>query len=507
MEILQYLYQVATIDNLFVILGGTLLGLVFGATPGLNPTMAVVLLVPVTFHMTPVVGLILLGSVYSGAVAGGSISAILINIPGAPPNVATVMDGYPLAKKGQAQLALNLSFVSSMVGGIIGCIILLFFAVPLAELAMSFRPAEMFWTSVVGITIMGGLSSKGIAKGLYSGCMGIMLSFVGLSAIHGTPRFVFTDSLMGGVNFATAMIGLFAIPQIFSLVEELYKIQGEIVVYERKKGVLGKTIRELLRNLKAVITSSIVGIIIGIIPGAGGQIAGIVSYEQVKRSSKDPTKFGTGNPEGVIAAECANNAMVGPSLIPTLTMGIPGSATAAVLMGGLLIHGLYPGPDLFRQHADLTYTFMLALLFAQVPMGIFGVMLARYSHFVLRISNQVMICGVLILSVFGAFAIQNSMEDVLIMFILGVLMYLGGKIGFIPAPLVLGLVLGAIIEDNLLKGLMIAEASSDIWTYFFTGTINQIMIGICVISIVWAIWGEWKKSKKTALRKGGQHEA
>lgn len=494
MELLQYIAQFLNAETVFVICSGTLIGLVFGATPGLNPTMAVVLLVPITFHMVPVIGLILLGAVYSGAVAGGAISAVLINIPGAPPNVATVMDGYPMAKKGHAQLALNLCFAASMVGGVIGCLVLLFFAVPLADVAMSFGPAEMFWTSVVGITVMGGLSSKGIAKGLFSGCVGIMLSFVGLSSIHGTPRFVVADSLLGGVNFATAMIGLFAIPQIFSLVEEQYREQGEIIQYNRKKGVLLQTVREIWKNPRAVITSSIVGIIIGIIPGAGGQIAGLVSYEQAKRSSRRSEQFGTGIPEGVIAAECANNAMVGPSLIPTLTMGIPGSATAAVLMGGLLIHGLYPGPDLFRTHADLTYTFMLALLAAQIPMGFFGILLARYSHFVLRISNQTMICGVLILSVFGAYAIQNSMEDVIIMFALGICMYLAGKLGFVPAPLVLGLVLGAIVEDNLLRGIMIAKASSDVMTYFFTGTINQILIAICCISVVWSVCGELKKA-------------
>lgn len=501
-DFIAYLPDVFTFNNIFMILAGTLLGLVFGATPGLNPTMAVVLLVPITFHMEPVVGIILLGSVYSGAVAGGAISAILINIPGAPPNVATVMDGYPMAKHGEAQLALNLSFTASMAGGIIGCIVLLLFAVPLAGTAMAFRPAELFWTAIVGITVMSGISSDGIAKGLFSGCVGIMLSFVGLSTIHGSPRFILFDSMISGVNFGTAMIGIFAIPQIFSLVEELHAQKGEIINYSRKKGRVKQAFVELWRNPKAVFTASLVGTIIGIIPGAGGQIAGIVSYEQVKRSSRHPELFGTGIPAGIIAAECANNAMVGPSLIPTLTMGIPGSATAAVLMGGLLIHGLYPGPDLFRDHAPLTYTFMLAILFAQIPLGLFGIAMARFSHFVLRISNQTMICGVLILSVFGAYAIQNSMEDVIIMFGLGTIMYLASKVGFIPAPLVLGLVLGSIVEENLLRGLMIARASSNVWTYFFTGTINSIMIGMCLLSLGWSIWGECKRHRRQATSEG-----
>jgi putative tricarboxylic transport membrane protein len=494
-EFLQYFPQALTPINLLVLILGTLGGLFLGATPGLSPTMAVALLVPFTFHMDSATGLILLGAVYTSTVAGGAISAILINIPGAPANIATLLDGYPMALQGHSQRALYICFISSLVGGLFGMLIMILFTPPLARIAIQFGPSELFWTAIFGITVMAGLASGSIFKGLIGGMFGLLISIIGYSPVLGVPRFVFSDVLTGGVAIVPALIGLFAVPQIFSLMEEVYA-ETKTVDYRPKRGVLLKTIVENLKMTKALSIGSVVGTIIGIIPGAGGQVAGLIAYDQTRKFSKDPTLFGKGNPQGVAAAESANNAMVGPSLIPLLTLSVPGSPTAAVLLGGLLIHGLFPGPDLFQSHADVTYTFIASLVLAQFAMCIFGIMMSRYSYSVMRVPKLQMIAAVTVLAVFGTYSVQNSFDDVIVMFVLGTLMYIGRKVGFSPAPVVLGIILGSIAEDNYLKGKMIADTDVGMFTYFFTGSINMIIILLCVGSIAYSIFSEIRAHRK-----------
>ena len=494
-EFLQYLPEAFSMTNLITLLLGVIGGLILGATPGLSPTMAVALLVPFTFHMEAATGLILLGAVYTATVAGGAISAILINIPGAPANIATLLDGYPMARQGKAQTALYICFISSLVGGLFGMLIMILFTPPLARVAMQFGAPEMFWIAIFGITIMAGLSSGSIAKGLIGGMFGILISTIGYSPILGIPRFVYHDTLTGGVAIVPALIGLFAIPQIFSLGEKL-DVTYTRPDYKPERGVLLKTIVANLKMVKALSIGSVVGSIIGVIPGAGGQVAGLIGYDQVRKFDKDPDSFGKGRPEGVAVSESANNAMVGPSLIPLLTLGVPGSPTAAVLLGGLLIHGLFPGPDLFLQHADVTYTFIGSLVLAQIAMCVFGIILSRYSYMVMSVSNLYMIAAVTVLAVYGTYSVQNSFDDVIVMFSLGTLMYVGSKFGFSSAPVVLGIVLGPIAEDNFLKGRMIAEVSVGVWNYFFTGIANVIIILLCVSSISYSIYGEVKMSRR-----------
>jgi len=238
-----------------------------------------------------------------------------------------------------------------------------------------------------------------------------------------------------------------------------------------------------------------------VIPGAGGQVAGLIGYDQARKFDKDPASFGKGRPEGVAVSESANNAMVGPSLIPLLTLGVPGSPTAAVLLGGLLIHGLFPGPDLFLQHPHVTYTFIGSLVLAQIAMCVFGLILSRYSYVVMTVSNLYMVAGVSILAVYGTYSVQNSFHDVIIMFSLGTLMYIGSKFGFSSAPVVLGIVLGPIAEDNFIKGKMIADVSVGVWPYFFTGVANLIIISLCVGSIAYSIYGEMKMHRKKKLEE------
>lgn len=500
-EFFQYLPEALTLVNLLTLSLGVIGGLILGATPGLSPTMAVALLVPFTFHMEPTTGLILLGAVYTATVAGGAISAILVNIPGAPANIATLFDGHPMAQQGKSQTALYVCFISSLVGGLFGMLIMILFTPPLAEIALKFGPSEMFWIAIFGISVMAGLSSGSIAKGLIGGMFGLLISTIGYSPLLGTPRFVFLDVLTGGVAIVPALIGLFAIPQVFALVETLGKKGVQAASFEPEKGVLFKTIVQTLKMVKPLSIGSVVGSIIGVIPGAGGQVAGLISYDQVKRFSKKPEAYGTGIPEGVAAAESANNAMVGPSLIPLLTLSIPGSPTAAVLLGGLLIHGLFPGPDLFINNAPITYTFIGSLVLAQIAMCIFGCLLSRYSYMVMSVPNLFMIAAVTILSVYGTYSVQNSFDDVIVMFSLGTLMYLGRKFGFSPAPVVLGIILGPIAENNYLKGRLIAETDVGVWNYFFTGGMNLIIIGLVAASIAFSVYGEIKAYRKAKEAK------
>ena len=495
MEFFTYFSEVLSVSNLTILILATGAGLVLGALPGLSPTMAVALLIPFTFQMDATSGLILLGAVYTATVAGGAISGILVNIPGAPANIATILDGHPMAKQGRAAEALHYCFVSSFVGGIIGVVVLIFFTPPLAELALKFGPSEMFWMAIVGVTVIGTLGSSSVLKGLLSGALGLWVSTIGISPIFGESRFVFSDHVTGGVHIVVALIGLFAVPQVYQLLVTSREQSGG-GLFHMEHSPLWKSIRYNLTRVKALTMGTISGVVVGIIPGAGGQIAGLVAYDQVRKFSKEPEAFGKGCPDGVIAAESANNAMVGPSLVPLLTLGIPGSPTAAVLLGGLLINGLFPGPDLFTIHAKVTWTFIGSLLMAQVFMVIFGLALSRSSsRWIMQVPPHYMAAAVTILAVFGTYSIQNSFSDVLVMTVLGSLMYVLNKYGFSAAPMVLGIILGPIAEDNFSMGNMIADVSVGSWAYFFTGPINLVLIAVCAVSVGYSIWTEIKQRR------------
>lgn len=495
MDFIRYLPELFSGWNILVLVGGTVGGLLLGATPGLSPTMAVALLIPFTFHMEPATSLILLGAVYTSTVAGGAVSAVLVNIPGAPANIATVMDGHPMAKSGRATEALHYCFIASLIGGVLGVFVLIFFTPMLARFALQFGPAELFWMAILGVTVIGSLGSQSMIKGLIAGCVGLWLSTVGISSVLGVERFVFNEHLGGGINIIAALIGLFAIPQVLSLLER--QPGGGAKMYQMENHRVWTSFVETFRNVKSWVTGSVVGIIVGLVPGVGGQIAGLIAYDQAKKMAKDKAKWGTGVPGGIIAAESANNAMVGPSLVPLLTLGLPGSPTAAVLLGGLLIHGLFPGPDLFTTHAATTWTFIDSLLVGQILMAVFGLSISRYSRFVTKIPNNYMAAAVTILAVFGTYSVQNSMSDVFVMMSLGVAMYFGQKFGFSPSPLVLGIILGPIAEDNFSQGKMIAQATDGMASYFFTGSVNILVISLCLASIGYSIYSAIKDSRQS----------
>lgn len=322
-QFLTYFPSAFSWGNLAVLILGSAGGLFFGAMPGLSPTMAVALLVPFTFYLPADTSLILLGAVYTSAVAGGSISAILLSIPGAPSSIATLFDGYPMAKQGRAQEALYTVFVSSLIGGVFGVLVMILFSPPMAEFAMRFGPSELFWTAIFGITVITGLSSGAMLKGLFGGALGMLLSTVGYSTLTGEPRFVIHEALNGGIALVPALIGLFAVPQIIDLMADSHVLL-EKLTFKPQKGMLRQVIKAHRRYLRTLGIGSLIGTIIGVIPGAGGQVAGLMSYDQTKKFDKNPDRFGTGDPEGVCAAESANNATVAPAMIPLLTLSIPG---------------------------------------------------------------------------------------------------------------------------------------------------------------------------------------
>ncbi|MFC3614792.1 tripartite tricarboxylate transporter permease [Lutimaribacter marinistellae] len=496
MEFLAYFGDVFTPINFGLLMIGTIGGLILGATPGLSPTMAVALLIPFTFKLDPTQGLILLGAAYTSTVAGGAVSAILLKIPGAPANIATTLDGHAMARKGQGARALQLSFVASAVGGVFGVLLLIFLTPLLAQWALAFGPSHLFWLAILGVTVIGSLDSSSVVKGLLAGCIGLWLSTIGFDDIMGAQRFIFHPSVSGGINVIPALIGLFAIPQVISMFAKgRQRLDAEVITVERHP--IADAVREVFRRSRALVIGTLSGSVIGLIPGVGGQIAGLVAYDQARKMSPERDSFGKGHSEGVIAAESANNAMVGPSLVPLLTLSIPGSPTAAVLLGGLLIHGIFPGSDLFDNYPGVAWTFINSMLVGQILMCIFGLYVAGLAARVARVPNAVMAAIVLGLAVFGSYSVQHSMGDVYVMMALGTGMFFLERFGFSAAPLVLGLILGPIAEANFVQGAMIATATSSIGAYFFTGLLNMVLIAVVVASIAYSVWMELRSRRYT----------
>lgn len=499
MEFIFHFGALADPKVLTVLFLGTIGGLVLGAMPGLSPTMAVALLIPFTFRLPATEGLILLGAVYTSTVAGGAVSAILLNVPGAPANIATTFDGFPMARNGEGKRALHLAFLSSAIGGVVGVLLLIFLTPVLAGWALAFGPAAMFWLAMLGVTIIGSLGSKSVLKGLIGGCFGLWISTIGFDDILGAKRFVFHDALDGGINLIAAMIGLFAIPQVLTMLGKGRRIDTVEVMHVGNHPLI-QSFRETLSNTRAVIIGSVSGAFVGVVPGIGGQIAGLLAYDQSRKFSGKKEEFGTGRPEGVISVETANSAMVGTSLIPLLTLSIPGSPTAAVLLGGLLINGIFPGPTIFVTHPDVVWTFINSMLVGQILMCLFGIMIAGFAARVALLPRQIMAASVFGLAVFGSYSVQQSMGDVYIMVVLGVGMFFAERFAFSAAPVVLGLILGPIAEANFIQGSMIANAADGMFDYFFTGTLNIVFIALILASITYSVSSEI--ANRSASRSG-----
>jgi putative tricarboxylic transport membrane protein len=493
MDILGYFLDALTPFNLLLALCGVVLGTVIGALPGLSATMAVAVLVPFTFTMAPASGLIALGAIYTGAIYGGAFAAILVNTPGTPSSIATTFDGYPMAKRGDGGLAVTLATLASVFGGLVGGLFLLLLAPPLAKVALAFGPPEYFWLAMFGLTLISALSVGNTIKGLIGGCFGLLLSMVGVAVVGGDIRFTMnTQALLGGFDIVSALIGLYCIPVIIDLVATR---APHLQVESESRGLrLGEAWRIALSSKVNLVRSSILGTVIGILPGAGGSIAGLVSYSEARRSSPHPERFGTGEPNGVIATETANNATVGGGFIPTLVLGIPGTPPDAIILGALLVQGIKIGPTLFSQQGDIVYTFIFGLLIATVLMLPAGLLIGRYAYkSIATIPKSMLVPTIAFLTVIGSFAIHNNLHDVQVMLALGVLGWILDRYGFQPSPIVLGLVLGQIAEQGFVQSYLIGNAQQNVPGMFFGRPISIAILAAALLTLLYPLLARRRK--------------
>ena len=479
------LSELLTIDAAIGLLIGVVGGMVIGALPGLSATMGIALLIPITYGMRPSAAILMLAAIYTSAVYGGSISAILIHTPGTPSSAATCLDGYPMTQKGEAIHAIGISTVSSVIGGVISSFALLLIAPPLARLSLKFGASEYFLISIFGLTLIASLAGDNMVKGLIAGAFGLVVGLVGLAA-DGQFRYTFgITGLMGGISLIPAMIGLFSVSQVMIQSDERGKKKEKAEVAEFK-GRFIPPAKEFLGLLPIILECSIVGVFIGILPGAGGDIASWVGLNIAKNQSKHPEKFGTGIPEGISAPEAANNAVTGGALIPLLTLGIPGSSTAAVLMGGLTIHGLAPGFELFDKYADITYCVILGFLMANILMGLVGWAAGRYLTKVSQVPIPLLLPCIAVLSLLGSYAASRNITDVYVAVVFGLIGYLFRKYGIPTAPVVLALILGPMADKYMYQGSIIASKSDlSFFQYMFTRPLS-IFFMILIIAALFA---------------------
>lgn len=474
-------HDVFTLGSLIYANLGLLFGIIIGALPGLTATMGVVLLLPLTFTMDPIPGIILLLGVYFGGIYGGSITAILLNTPGTPASAATAWDGNILAKNGKAGKALDMALVASFAGGIISTVCLMFFAPTIAAYALKFGATEMFSLCFFGLSVIASLCSKDIVKGLSMAGLGIALAAVGLDPVEGLPRFTFgIRGLTGGIDLVTALIGLFAVGEILVKVLNIDQVAQKVT--EKVHGYI--TAKELRDSSKTIVRGSLIGAAIGAIPGTGSVIASFLSYNAAKNGSKHPEEFGKGSLEGIAASESANNGVTGAAMIPLLTLGIPGDTVTAVLLGALMMQGLTPGPLLFTQHKELVYALIVGAFLVNIFMLLQGKVLIQIFSNVTKIPMRLMVPILTVLCLTGTFAIRNTQFDVRVMLVFGVISFFANKYGYPTTPMVLAFVLGPTAERYLRKALILSKGS--LWV-FFTKPISCIFILLALFSIFMAI--------------------
>ena len=480
------------LTNIFFVAIGVFAGIYVGAIPGLSVTMACSLLIAMTFSWETHAALAVMIGVYVGGVYGGSRAAILLNIPGAPAAVATTFDGYPLAQKGEAGKAIALSTLTSVVGGLVGLLALWLAAPVVSRFALSFSPRDYFLLTTMGLLLVGSISGKSIAKGLFSASCGLMLGIVGMDPISGVGRFTFNSvNLRGGISYIAVMIGLFGVG------EALYQIKN------RNKEIVRQNVDKirppkdkLLRYLPLSLQSGIIGTLVGALPGAGGEIAAMFSYDLAKRTVRIPeVRFGEGAYEGVVAPESSNNAAVGGALIPMLTLGIPGDSVTAILIGALAIHGIRTGPMVMVSNPDLFNVIVQLLLLANLFLLVFGMMGIRIFAKLTEVPRGILTPLIIVISVIGSYSINNMPSDIVWTLIFGVVGYCMKCTDFPVAPLVLGLILGPVIEINFRRAVIGANGLTGLLIEIVTNPLSLVLFALIVLALTTQILSHVRQRK------------
>lgn len=477
-----------TPSTILFLIFGLLVGITIGALPGLNVNMAVSIMLPLTYGMDPSAGILMLLGVYCGGNYGGSISATLVNIPGTPSAVMTTLDAHPMAKQGKAGLAIGLATMASALGGLFSCVVLCTLSPLIAELALQFTSLELSAICIFGISIMAYVSGGSMLKGIMAGVFGLLVSCIGFDPVTSAPRFTFNSIyLYSGINFTAAMIGLFGFTEIILSAEQGLKkvVQMEIAHVQN----VFECFKYLKRCALNLIASSFIGTIIGAIPGAGGTIASIVSYGVEQKITKEPEKMGHGSPDGIVAAEAANNACCGGAMTTLLSLGIPGDGVTAILLGAFIVHGMQPGPTLFAENPDMVSIIFIGMFIINILLLFVGLLGAPQFAKFLKIPKRILHPCILMLCVVGTYGVQSSTFDVKMMLLFGVLGYLFVKLGIPRAPVVLALVLGTTLEQNLRRTMVLARGN--LWGFFLSRT-GETPIALIVLAITIALFvGPW----------------
>lgn len=500
------LITVLGFEYMLYLIIGVFVGIAVGALPGFTATMGTALVLPFTFILSPGVGIGMLGGLYVAAMYSDCIPATLVNTPGTPSAMATAFDGFPMTQRGDGQAALTASAFASMAGAVTGGFMFLFLAPPLATAALRFGPPEFFWVGVFAITIIGSIAGDSLLKGFAGGAIGMLVSTIGLSTAGAVTRFTFGfPGLRGGVSLVAALIGIFALPQVLSLVAKR-KTNESVAEVTKQKGVVKQTVGTIMRRPGNLARSSLLGGFIGIIPGAGSPVASLVSYNESKRWAKDSREYGKGSVHGVVSSEAANSGAAGGAMVPLIALGVPGSSPAAIIMGALLLQGLRPGPTMFRDTPDLVYGFAWSFIIAGLVTFLIGSLLARYLSQMVKIPVRILVPIIVMLSIVGSYAIRTNIYDVYLMVALGLFVFLMTKVGFHPGPVGLGLILGPIVEPALVQSLALSRASS--WQQvFFTRPLSVLLIIMVLASMAWGGYTNYQQHKERKLLPKAEVEA
>ncbi len=485
-------YHVLTPYNLWMAVIGCFFGTLVGILPGLGPSATIAMLLPFTFGMNATPAMIMLCALYYGAKYGGSTTAILINVPGESASVVTTFDGYQMALQGRAGAALGISAIGSFIGGILGTLGVIFIAVPLAEFSLKFGPAEYFSLIVMGMLTIVFVGGKSIVKSLMSGVLGLSLGVVGTDVVQGAPRFVYgIADLTDGISFIVVVMGIFGIGEVLVSAEERIRM-GSIQVPFSK---LWPRVSDLVQSKWAILRGTVIGFIIGVLPGAGSTLASFLSYGVEKSFSKHPERFGKGAIEGVAAPETANNASCSGELVPLLSLGIPGSGSTAVMLGALMMYGLKPGPMLFHTNPEFVWTLIASLFVGNVILLIMNLPMVPLFAYTLRLSYSILYPAIILICITGVYSVNTSIFDVWSMLLFGVAGYFMKKYDIPGAPMIIGLVLGPLLEHSLYRALALSRGSMSV---FVTRPISAVLLGITLVMAI-AVFFKTVKIMRTQL--------